>query len=124
MSRFQFLAAALPAFTLAACGDSTTSSPVGPSPEFAVASSRGAILARSYCGQCHGEDLSGSSSALQTCPSMRVLQHYSFDEFEALLTAGVKADGEVASTMVLASEQLGPDDRRAIYDYLAVTPTR
>lgn len=124
MPKFRLFAVAVPALALAACGDRTTSSLAGPPNEISVASARGAILAKSLCAQCHGEDLNGRSNDYQTCPSLRDLRKYSLEEFEALLTAGLTKDGDVATAMVLASEQLGPDDRSAIYDYLAFLPAQ
>lgn len=119
MHRFSFLGVALPVIALAACTDSGKSGVVVAPPDFTLATSRGAVLARELCGQCHGVDLNGGTVGSATCPALSVAGIYTLAEFNELLVLGVARDGKVVDPLMSAGWSLSSADRFALHEYLS-----
>jgi len=122
MHRIQFLPAALTAIAIAACsGDAITSSSPGAvlQPPIVVAStSRGAVIARDLCAQCHGENFGGAASDDGVCPTLQLVQNYTLAEFERLIVLGVSRGGDEVDYSMSATQTLSEQDRQALYQYL------
>ncbi|MHB1313220.1 MAG: c-type cytochrome [Gemmatimonadaceae bacterium] len=131
MHRFPFLAAALSSIALAACsvGDdgriSSNPGAVLQPPTVSAATSRGAVLARDLCAQCHGDTFIGAATDDGTCPTLKLIHDYTFAEFEQLLVVGVARSGNEVDTLMKATQGLNAQDRAALFQYLwSVSPTR
>lgn len=121
MHRHSLLSIALPVLALAACSDvGNTGAAVGPlAPETVnVSAARGAQLARDLCFSCHGPNFNGGTAGQVTCPSLSVLEGYSLDDFDALLSTGLARDGDVVDQMN-AHWSLSFADRVALHEYLS-----
>lgn len=118
MRCFKVLSIALPAVMLAACSDSSTTGPAAAPTDVSLVYSRGAMLARDLCAQCHGATFSGTNTDSLTCPSLGIVRGYTLAEFDALITGGASKDGELVEPMVAAAWALSAEDKAALHDYL------
>ncbi|MCX5762044.1 MAG: hypothetical protein NTW72_11190, partial [Gemmatimonadetes bacterium] len=73
MSSFRFLSALLPIMALAACEDSKSPNATLAPVEVSVVKSRGELIARDACAQCHGPNFSGQTLDSIACPSLSVV---------------------------------------------------
>jgi hypothetical protein len=117
MYRISWYAAILPAFALAACGDSNPANVVAGVEGKDVALVRGEQVARDYCAQCHGADFQGALKDSLLCPALNRVKEYSFKQFDQLLLNGVTIDGDRVTPMT-ATQPLSLADRIALHEYL------
>lgn len=119
MSTLRFLSALLPIMALAACEDSTISSAASAPTEVSMAKSRGELIAREACAQCHGPDFYGQTVGSMTCPSLSVVMSLSFDAFDAKLTEMTSGEDAAMAAAAAVIQALSTEDRRALHLYLA-----
>ena len=124
MRRTREIAAALPAFFLAACQSITSpANPKTSQPEQggATALVRGQAIAALTCAQCHGTDYAGERILDgKTTPTLNQLRSYTDDAFDRLLCTGVASDGSRVKEMTTPTVvTLSADDRAAVRNYLA-----
>ncbi len=116
MSTLRFLSALLPIMALAACEDSTSPSAAT---EVSMVKSRGELIAREACAQCHGPDFYGQTVGSMACPSLSVVMSLSFDAFDAKLTEMTAGEDAAMAAAAAVIQALSPEDRRALHLYLA-----
>lgn len=116
MSTLRFLSALLPIMALAACEDSTSPSAAT---EVSMVKSRGELIAREACAQCHGPDFYGQTVGAMTCPSLSVVMSLSFDAFDAKLTEMTAGEDAAMAAAAAVIQALSTEDRRALHLYLA-----
>ena len=91
------------------------SAPPGPTPEY------GRYIAKTVCAACHGQKLQGGDSGAAEAPSLVIVNHYTFEQFQRLMREGItRVDNQISPNLMPwpMMEQFTDYEVAGLYAYL------